>query len=78
MKTNSKRKYEITLVERGSTDTAYREIGEIINSDKEGFEFEYALQDIIDEVLDLGLGHSMYFQSNRDNTDSKGIIVRIR
>ncbi|MBL4654165.1 MAG: hypothetical protein JKY53_15075 [Flavobacteriales bacterium] len=78
MKTNSKRKYEITTVESGATDTIFREIDQIINSDDEGFEFEYALQGIIDQVLDLGLGHSMYFQPNRDNKDSQGIIVRVR
>lgn len=41
------------------------------------FEWEYALKDIADTVLDLKLGESMYFQPNRDDKTSKGIIFRI-
>ncbi len=37
-----------------------------------------ALAEIIDEVLDLKQGESMYFQPNRDDNKSKGIITRIK
>lgn len=41
------------------------------------YEWEYSMKDIADTVLDLKLGESMYFQPNRDDKTSKGIIFRI-
>lgn len=41
------------------------------------YETYFALQEIIDEVMDIPLGCSMYFQPNRDNIFSKGIIHRL-
>jgi hypothetical protein len=40
------------------------------------FEVIYSLQEQIDKVLDLQRGQSMYFQPNRDDNNSKGIITR--
>jgi len=39
-------------------------------------EWIYAMQDIIDTVLDLKIGDSIHFQSNRDDINSKGLIYR--
>jgi len=82
MRTNSKRKYEVTIVENGIMNVKGIKIDAILTSDDndpddEGYEFEYALQEIIDEVLDLEQGDSLYFQPNRDGNDSKGIILRV-
>ena len=49
-----------------------------IHDNKDDVEVYYALQDIFDKVLDLAKCESMYFQPNRDNKDSKGIITRVR
>ena len=40
-------------------------------------EVVYALQEIIDDILDLPAGDSMYFQPNRDDDGTKGIIRRM-
>lgn len=40
-------------------------------------EWEYAIKDITDMVLDLKANESMYFQPNRDDNNSKGIIYRM-
>ena len=40
-------------------------------------EYVYALRDIIDEVLRLERGQSIYFKPNRDNGDAKGILKRL-
>jgi len=82
METNSKRKYEVTIVENGIMNIKGIKISAILTSNDndpndEGYEFEYALQGIVDDVLDLKQGDSMYFQPNRDNGDSKGIILRV-
>ncbi len=82
METNSKRKYEVTIVENGIMTVKGVKVGAILTNndndpDDEGYEFEYALQGIVDDVLDLEQGDSMYFQPNRDNGDSKGIILRV-
>lgn len=41
-------------------------------------ELFYSLDEVIDQVLDLKVGDSMYFQPNRDIPTTKGIIVRTR
>lgn len=41
------------------------------------YEFVYALDERRDEVLSLKKGQAMYFQPNRDDETSKGIITRI-
>ena len=41
------------------------------------FEFKYALQDSIDEILDMKINETIYFQYNRDDKNSKGLLTRI-
>ena len=41
------------------------------------FEFKYALQDSIDEILDMKINETIYFQYNRDDQNSKGLLTRI-
>jgi hypothetical protein len=41
------------------------------------YEWFYAIQDRIDDVLDLKVGESMYFQHDRGDAKSRGIILRI-
>lgn len=74
-----KRKYEMVIT---NGDSLYTEIlmGEHlthkVSENGNMPEWFYALQDCIDNVLDLRKGESMYFQSNRDNVLSKGLIIR--
>lgn len=79
MKSNSKRTYDLVIHE--SVD-GFHEIKITIDEimfpkDKNAFEYIYALQDIIDKVLDLPSGKAMYFQPDRDNKEAIGIIARI-
>ena len=45
-----------------------------INEDQELY---YAMDEIIDAILDLNVGESLYFSPNRDCKTSKAIIVRL-
>lgn len=79
MTLNSKRRYKIAIQEG---DAIYKDefpvtrLSISIRGDDDA-EYIYALQDRMDEVLDLRRGESMYFQPIRDNNSTKGIIVRI-
>lgn len=75
---NSKRQYEIQMIEGGG-EFSQRKINlfRLLNLKKNEWEYIYALHEILDKVLDLKDGQSMYFQPCRDNDDSKGIILRI-
>ena len=73
----SKRQYVIqTSTGRTVTEFLQPSINEIINNTED--EVYFALQDEIDLVLDLRKEESMYFQPNRDNNNSKGIITRVK
>ena len=48
-----------------------------VNESYTEYEYVYALREMIDTVLLLKRGESMYFQPNRDDPNSKGIIKRI-
>lgn len=52
-------------------DSLFRDV-----EDGTEYEYIYAIQDIADKILDLKIGESMYFQPNRDNDLTKGIITR--
>jgi hypothetical protein len=78
---NSKRQYAVIMVLDGNTVvTEAVDIRGLLNSfeHKNAFEWVNAIEDIFDEVLDLRLGESMYFQPDRDNESSKGIIARTK
>lgn len=75
---NSKRKYQIATIEayefqEKQSLTIYDLCSKDDDSDTE---VKYALQDIGDKVLDMKIGDSLYFQPNRDDKKTKGIILR--
>jgi hypothetical protein len=74
----SKRQYKIVWVENGETIEKVVTLPEIYESEEEGFEWQYSLQDKIDEILDLKPNETMYCQFNRGGAWIKGIIERIR
>ncbi len=74
---NSKRRFVIqTSVGNTTTEFLQPSLSDIINDNEA--EVYFALQDEIDLVLDLRQGDSMYFQPNRDDNNSKGIITRVK
>lgn len=78
MGVNSSRTYLCLWSEAGEIHRKEISVSRIFNNSKNSeFEYIYAVQDRCDEILDLKLNESMYFQFNRDDEDSKGIIKRI-
>jgi hypothetical protein len=78
MAAHSKRKFLIVFIE-GVSSVVSRELSlnEILKEDNNAWEYIYAIQDNIDNILDLKLGERLEMQFNRDNKDSFGIIKRI-
>lgn len=58
-----------------NTNIKLTDLPELLN---DGSELVYAFNEILDAVLDLKTGESIYFQPNRDDKNSKGIIVRVK
>ncbi len=72
--------YNIVVTENGITNIhTYSFENLFLNKTEEGcdWEFVYALHELAEHVIKLEIDESMYFQPNRDNNKSKGIIVRI-
>jgi hypothetical protein len=72
-------KYEIIVTEDGITNIhTYSFENLFLNKNEEGcdWEFVYSLHELAESVIKLDVNESMYFQPNRDNDKSKGIIVR--
>lgn len=79
----SNRIFQIVIVEPGTKGYVFTKehitFDQLFhNKDKNPFEFIFALQEIADAVLDLKENESMYFQPNRDNNQTKGILLRIK
>ena len=74
----SKRKYRIVSVIHLGVEAEIMTIEGLLFSDSfNDSEMVYAAQDVVDAILDLQVEESMIFQSNRDNANYKGVIVRI-
>jgi len=74
---DSKRQYSVETSVNGIIENSTIDFSEIIDS-KSIAETIYSMQEIIDEILDLKIKESIYFQPNRDDSKSKGIITRMR
>lgn len=79
---NSKREYNILMSEGGEPVARNHSIEVLIQHwstpNYSNYEYFYAMHDIVDKILDLKAGESMYFQPNRDDKTSKGIITRTK
>lgn len=73
----SKRVYSVETSVNGTIENFRIKLNEIIDEDSV-FETIYSMQERIDDILDLHTNKSMFFQPNRDDVESKGIITRIR
>lgn len=77
---SSRRKYKIAICDNVGLTVEKLTVKSLLREstpNENRYEYIYALQDIADEVLDLKTGESMVFQPNRDDPNSKGIILRI-
>lgn len=78
---DSKREYEIQLSSSGTTCKKSHTIQNLLahwsSSNFADYEYIYAMAEMIDTILDLKKGENLYFQSDRDDKGSKGIITRI-
>ena len=73
----SKRMYSIEESVNGIISNYRIKLTEIMDKASDS-ETIYAIQECIDDIMDLKLNKSMFFQPNRDDEESKGIITRIR
>ena len=72
----SKREYSVETSVNGTIENFKIKLTEIIYEDSDS-ETIYSMKERIDEIMDLRINKSMFFQPNRDNKESKGIITRI-
>jgi hypothetical protein len=71
--------YEIIVTQDGITENHVYSFEKLfLNKTENDWEFVYALCELAEKVIKLDVNDSMYFQPNRDNHFSKGIIVRIK
>ncbi len=71
---NSKRKY--TVVSSTENDMII-DLETIIQPHEHSLEIVFALEARLDQILDLQIHDHMPFQPNRDDSTTKGVIVRI-
>lgn len=76
---NSKRKYRVVTVVPNKTGVVVEDYETTLNDIvEEGNETAYALQEIIDEVMDIPEGCTLAFRPVRGALASKGILYRIK
>lgn len=78
---NSKfnRRFNIQISQQGVTDSVKNvTVERLIEERKNEYEYIYAIQSYhLDDMLDLKIGESIFFQPIRDDSKSKGIITRV-
>ena len=82
LNSNFVRRFNVQLSEGAGTSSqknvTVERLTESMGKNDNDFEFIYAIQSYyLDEVLDLKKGENMFFQPNRDDPKSKGIITRV-
>lgn len=81
MLSSSTRIYKIAFIETDDISIEKLSLEELVKLNKtEGadFEWKYAIQEIIDKILDLKQFENLSFKSNRDNPNSLAIILRMQ
>lgn len=76
LKINSTRTYQIAFTEKTEIYTQTKTLLDILNLDNKGYEWQYAIAEIVDIVLDLKCGQALQFNHNRDDEYSFAIILR--
>lgn len=77
IRVSSKRKYKVLISENGMVGIEHLTIHRLLFPTENDYEYIYACNDRLDEILDMGLNQSIYIQPNRDDYSSKGIITRV-
>lgn len=76
--TGSTRRFAIVFIEGDSTKShSYLTLDEIVFN-HQGWEYNNAIKEEMDKVLDLKPGEKLQLKFNRDNEDSDGFLKRIR
>ena len=73
----SKREWVLTF-ELGDTEVVNLATIYEKTDQENDFEYNYALQEIVDEILDMKFNETIYFQHNRDDENSKALLTRIK
>lgn len=76
-KITSKRVYDVQTSINGITENFTISLNEILYNDSD-YETIYSMQEVIDDILDMKINKCLWFQPNRDDSESKGIITRIK
>ena len=76
---NFNRRFTVQMSVQGTTCSVKNVTVERMTEEREReYEWIYSIQsDHLDEILDLKVGESIFFQPNRDDNKSKGIVTRI-
>lgn len=69
--------YIVQISEQGSCSQQYIAFNQPIHNYLGDYEFVNAMAEIENEIDKLFVGDCMYFQPNRDDKTSKGIITRV-
>jgi len=73
---NTNRRFRVVFLDREDVKEKDFSMKELLLDD-DGTELCYAAQDIADDILDLKLWETLFFQTNRDDKNAKGLIIRI-
>lgn len=72
-----KRVYEISVFDRGTSKHTLS-LESLLSKHDDGYEFVYAIQEnLLDSILYLNVGDSLFFNARRDNPNIRGLIGRI-
>jgi hypothetical protein len=76
---NFSRRFTVQMSVQGTTCSVKNVIVERLTEKREReYEWIYAIQSYhLDDILDLKIGENIFFQPDRDDNKSKGIITRI-
>lgn len=74
----SKRQYRVAVCDTVGLTVENVSLANLLTDISDtSYEWVIAMKEQTDEILDLQPGGSLYFQPNRDDKNSKGIIFRI-
>lgn len=76
---DSKRKFKVCVCDNDGMTIEQITFNTLLNPGPNPYEYINALFELVgsDRILDMVIGESVYFKSNRDHDTSKGIICRI-
>ena len=79
--THTSRRYQAVICQSGAISKVELTAMELLLEQQEAgveHEFIYALRQRMDDVLDIKLHESIYFQPSRDDINTMGILLRVQ